>query len=91
MTIKPESIESIASEMGDEIRDWLNENKSKDGPLSIASRQLLARCETIRTDFGPVEPSGMRKGPATPASLIDLGYQFCLWRARVSEATTDDN
>ena len=77
-----ETLEDVTARMASELREWLETTDSPNESLSLHARRLLSRCETIRSDFGPIEASGLRKGPASEMSWIELGSDFALWKAQ---------
>ena len=85
-----ETPEDVTARMASELREWLKTTESTDESLSLHARRLLSRCETIRSDFGPIEASGLRKGPASDIAWVELGYDFALWRAQAFVETDND-
>jgi len=77
-----ETLEDVVARMADELRAWLETTDSPDKSLSLHARRLLSRCETIRSDFGPLEATGLRKGPASDMAWVELGSDFALWKAQ---------
>ncbi len=75
-----DTIDSIAASIASEVREWLGSSEPKSKAATDTGEALLHRCETIRQDLGPIEESGIRKGPPSPASLVDFGYHHCQWR-----------
>ena len=75
-----DTLESIAALIASEVRAWLGSSEPKSKAAKDTGEALLHRCETIRQDLGPIEESGLRKGPPSAVSLIDFGYQHCQWR-----------
>lgn len=75
-----DNIDSIAASIASEVREWLGSSDPKSKAATDTGEALLHRCETIRHDFSPIEESGLRQGPPSPASLVDFGYHHCQWR-----------
>ena len=69
-------VDSIASE----VRQWIESDEDKSEAASDTGQDLLKRCKSIRTDFGTVSGNGLRSGPPSQVSLVQLGYQHCQWR-----------
>ena len=69
-------VDSIASE----VRQWIESDEDKSEAASDTGQDLLKRCDSIRTDFGAIGGNGLRSGPPSQVSLVQLGYQHCQWR-----------
>lgn len=85
-----ETPEDVTARMASELSKWLETTDSPDESLSLHARRLLSRCETIRSDFGPIEKSGLRKGPASEMSWFELGSDFALWKSQAFVESDND-
>ena len=79
-TREDSGLKSLVDLIAAEVRQWLEGAETRSDAATETGKQLLERCETIRTNFGEVGDNGLRKGPPSQVSLVRLGYHHCQWR-----------